>query len=160
VQSVAMKDPGAATERPYQGDSVELYFTSNDTVTGAPGGDSGASQITFGATGPAVAVMVTNTGGISTTYTELPEAQYKTVTTDKGYAIEALIPWKGSAPSSGAQVHFDLALNIADTDCNGVDDMRDAQMVLHQESVSDQTSCPGDAEPWCDDRTWCSPTAR
>jgi len=115
-----------------------------------------ASSVTrpFGATGPAVVVTVTNTSG--TSYTELPAEQYKTTTTDTGYAIEALIPWKGSTPSSGAKVYFDLALNIADTNCSGVDDMRDAQMILHQGSV-EQTSCPGGAEAWCDDRTWCSP---
>jgi hypothetical protein len=158
VQSVFMKDPEQATQRPYQGDSIELFFSSSDTATGAPGGDTGAVHITFGATGPSVSVKTTNSGGLSTAYAELLAEQYKAVKTDSGYAIEALIPWQGSAPSDGAKVRFDLAINVADTNFGTVDDMRDAQMVLNQGSVDGQTSCPGNAEPWCDDRTWCSTT--
>jgi hypothetical protein len=157
VQSVAMKDPGAATQKPYQGDSIELFFTSNDTPSGAPGSDPGAVHVTLAATGPSVSVRTTNSNGISTTYTELPAAQYKSGKTATGYAIEALIPWVGGAPSGG-KVRFDLAVNVADTNCSGADDMRDAQMVLRQSTVSGQTSCPGGAEAWCDDRTWCSTT--
>ena len=160
VQSVDMKDPGQATERPYQGDSLELFFSSNDNATGAPGGDSGTVQVTLAATGPSVSVKVTNNGGIGTECTALPEAQYKSVKTDTGYAIEVLLPWQGGAPSGGGKIRFDLALNIADSNCSGVDDMRDAQMILVQGSVSEQTSCPGGAEVWCDDRTWCSTTLK
>jgi hypothetical protein len=158
VQSVFGKDPEQATQKPYQGDSIELFFSSSDNATGAPGADSGALHLTLAATGPSVAVKTTNENGIATVYTELPEEQYKTVTTDAGYAIEALIPWQGDAPSGDAKVRFDLAINIADTNCSGVDDMRDAQMVLNQSAVDGQTSCPGGTEPWCDDRTWCVTT--
>ena len=103
-------------------------------------------------------MKTTNSGGLATAYTELSQEQYKAVETDAGYAIEALIPWQGDAPSGEAKVRFDLAVNTADTNCSGVDDMRDAQMVLQQSSVSEPTSCPGGAEPWCDDRTWCVAT--
>jgi hypothetical protein len=158
VQSVAMKDQAAALQRPYQGDSIELFFSASDAATGAPGGDAGAIHVTLAATGPSVSVKTTNSGGLSTTYTELPAAQYQAVKTSAGYAVEALIPWAGAAPSAGGKVRFDLALNIADTNFSQVDDMRDAQMILNVTNVSGQTSCPGAAEPWCDDRTWCSST--
>jgi hypothetical protein len=158
VQSVAMKDPGAAAQKPYQGDSIELYFTSNDSPAGVPGGDPGAVHVTLAASGPSVSVKTTNTNGMSTTYTELPAAQYRSARTSTGYAVEALIPWSSGAPSAGTKVRFDLAVNCADTNCGGVDDMRDAQMVLSQSNVGGQTGCPGGAEAWCDDRTWCSTT--
>ena len=158
VQSVFMRDPGVAAQKPYQGDSIELFFTSNDTATGAPGGDAGAVHVTLAATGPSLSVKTTNTNGIRTDYAELPATQYKSGKTSNGYAIEAIIPWTGGAPIAGGKVRFDLAVNIADNNCSGVDDMRDAQMVLYQNNPGGQTSCPGGAEAWCDDRTWCSST--
>jgi hypothetical protein len=131
VQSVFGKDPGAATQKPYQGDSIELYFTSNDTVTGIPGSDPSAVHVTLAATGPSVTVKTTNANGISTSYTEMPQAQYKSGRTSTGYAIEALIPWAGGLPTAGGKVRFDLAVNVADSNSGGVDDMRDAQMILN-----------------------------
>jgi hypothetical protein len=158
VQSVTMADPEQALTSPYQGDSVELFISSNDTATGVPGGDSGAVSVTLAATGKSVSVTTTNTDGLSTTYAELSAAQYAQAETDGGYAIEVLLPWKDGSPGSGAKVRFDLALNIADDNFGSVSDMRDAQMVYYVGTVSDQTSCPGAAEPYCDDRTWCAPT--
>jgi hypothetical protein len=158
VQSVTMADPGQALTAPYEGDSIELLISSSDAATGAPGGDNGTAQVTLAATGLSASVKVTNNGGIATTYTELPAAQYAQAKTATGYVIEVQLLWQGVAPSGGGKVRFDLAVNVADTNFGSVSDMRDAQMVLNQSSVSGQTSCPGAAEPWCDDRTWCSTT--
>ncbi len=155
VQSVSMADPGQALAMPYQGDSLELFFSSNDTATGAPGGDSGAVHVTLAATGKSAAVTTTNNNGVSASYAELPDAQYAQVRTATGYAVEVLIPWRGGAPGAGARIRFDLALNIADGSFGGVADMRDAQLVYYVAS-NGQSSCPGAPEPWCDDRTWCS----
>jgi hypothetical protein len=158
VESVTMADPNQALTTPYQGDSIELFVASNDTATGAPGGDSGAVVVTLAATGKSVSVTTTNNNGLSVTYAELPSAQYAQAKTAGGYAIEVMIPWKGDSPGSGAKVRFDLAINMADDNFGGVGDMRDAQLIYHVSTVSGQTSCPGAAEPYCDDRTWCSPT--
>ena len=158
VQTVDMADPGQVLTAPYQGDSIELFFSASDNATGAPGGDN-AMQVTLAPTGKSVSVKTVNDNGISTTYTELPAGQaVGQVKADGGYVVEALVPWPGSPPSAGSRVRFDLGVNIADTTFTNVGDMRDAQMTLNLTTVSGQTSCPGAAEPYCDDRTWCSTT--
>ena len=156
VETVNMKDPAQAIDKTYLGDSIELFITSSDTVTGLTGTDSNSLHVIVPANGPAVAVKSTNNGGISAAHTALPAAQYSQMVTTTGYAIELLLPWPGSAPSAGTRVRFDLALNSADTICNGVDDMRDAQLLYYLGTAGGATTCPGAADAWCDDRTWCS----
>jgi hypothetical protein len=144
--------------QPYQGDSIELYVSSSDNVTGPPGADN-AWHVTLSPTGKAVSVKTVNNNGVSTTYAELPAAQYHAdLKQGSGWSIEVLLPWQGSAPSEGSKVRFDLAINVADSNFGGVGDMRDGQLILNQSAGSGQTSCPGGAEAWCDDRTWCSST--
>ena len=69
-------------------------------------------------------------------------------------------PWPGDPPSSGAEMAFDIALNSADNDPAGAPDGRDAQAILHNGSPGGSSPCGDTAEPWCDDRTWCKPTAQ
>jgi hypothetical protein len=152
VESVLMaSDQATAISTPYQGDSIELFISSSDNATGVPGGDNGAVHVTLAATGPSVSVKTT--AGPTTTYTELPAAQYSQAKTATGYAVEVLLPWQGAAPSGGGKVRFDLALNIADSNLGGVGDMRDAQLIYYLGTVSG-----GCNDAWCDDRTWCSTT--
>lgn len=157
IQTVNMKDPGQAVAKAYQGDSIEFFVSSTDALTGLTATDSTALQLTIPANGPAAQVK-TAAGG-SPTQTALPAAQYAQTTTPTGYAIELKLPWPGAAPSAGAKIRFDLALNSADTNSSGVDDMRDAQLVYYLGTVSN-TTCPNNTpDVWCDDRTWCSTTA-
>jgi hypothetical protein len=156
VQTVNMKDAGAAIDKAYQGDSIELFISSSDNLTGLTASDNNALHITVPANGPGV--VVKTSGGGSAAHTAMAAAQYAQSTTSTGYAIELKLPWPGgAAPSAGAKVRFDLALNSADTNCSGVDDMRDAQLVFYVGQVGN-TSCPSGADAWCDDRTWCSTT--
>jgi hypothetical protein len=157
VQTVYMKDTGtAAVDRPYQGDSIELFISSSDTVTGLTASDNNTIHVTLPASGPAVLVK-TSSGG-SAVHTVLPTTEYSQEKTATGYAIEVKLSWPGDAPSGGGRARFDLALNSADSICTGVDDMRDAQMVFYLGEAGGSTSCPGAPEAWCDDRTWCSTT--
>ena len=109
------------------------------------------------ATGPAVSVKTDSSG--TGTPSALPTDQYKQATTSGGYAIEAVLPWPGgAAPSGGAQVRFDLALNSADATFGTVDDMRDAQMIFYVGTAGGASTCGGDQAPYCDDRLWCATT--
>ena len=157
VQTVNMKDAGQAISKAYQGDSLEIFISSTDNLTGLTATDNNALHITIPANGPGV--LVKTASGGSVTHTALPAAQFAQATTGTGYAIELKLPWPGGgAPSAGGKVRFDLALNSADTNCTGVEDMRDAQLILYRGTVG-STTCPNNTpDAWCDDRTWCSTT--
>jgi hypothetical protein len=159
VQTVYDKDPTQAQDKAYQGDSIELFISSSDAVTGLTGTDNNTLHIIVPADGPAVQVKTSNNGGASTgTPTLLLATQYQQAKTSGGYAIEVQLPWPSGSPSSGTQVRFDLALNSADTNFNTVDDMRDGQLVYYVGTVSGTTTCQSSSDgtvPYCDDRTWC-----
>ena len=158
VQTVNMVDPGQAIDKAYQGDSIELFISSSDTVTGLTATDNNTLHIIVPANGPAVQVKASNNGGISAAHTALPTSQYFQLATSTGYVIELQLPWPGSAPTAGARIRFDLALNSADKTYGTVDDMRDAQLVYTLATLTGATTCAGTADAWCDDRTWCSTT--
>ena len=156
VQTVDMVDPNQSIAKAYQGDSIEIYITSNNTLTGLTSADGSSLQVIVPATGPAISVKTDSNG--SGTPTTLLATQYKQAKTSGGYAIEVLLPWPGSAPSAGAQIRFDLAFNSADKTFGTVDDMRDAQVIYYLGTVTDKSTCQGDSAPYCDDRTWCGTT--
>ena len=164
VQTVNMKDTTQAISKAYQGDSIEIMISSNNNVTGLTGTDNNTLHVIVPANGPAVSTKASNSSGTSTgTATALAAGQYKQAKTNTGYAIEVQLPWPGgAAPTAGTQIRFDLALNSADTNFGGVDDMRDGQMVYYVGTVTGTTTCQsGDGTvPYCDDRTWCVTTAQ
>jgi len=164
VQTTSMKDPNRAITDAYRGDSLEIYFSSNNNnLTGLTGTDTNTMYVIIPATGPAVSVKVNNNNGASTaTPTELNKSYYVQKSTSTGYAIEALLPWpSGGPPASGSTIRFDLILNSADSNTYSVDDMRDGQLIYHIETLTTGSSCQGSNDgpvPYCDNRTWCATT--
>jgi hypothetical protein len=158
VQTVQMADPTQALTKTYQGDSIELLFSSSNTVTGLTGTDTNTLHVQIPASGPAVSVKTSNVSGASQgTSAALPAAQYAQKITPTGYAIEALLPWPGSKPNMGTTIRFDLTLNGADTNFSTVDDMRDGSLYYHLGTVANSTCQSNDGTvPYCDDRTWCA----
>ncbi len=154
VQAVSSVASNQAIDKVYQGDSIELFLASTSDVKGFPGSDSNALHVTIPAEGPAVQVKTTSTG---ITHAAWQATLYKQVKTATGYAVEALLPWPGSVPSTGALVRFDIGLNSADKSFGGVDDMRDGQLIFHIGQVAN-TSCQSSdgTVPFCDSRTWCT----
>jgi len=154
VQSVNSVAANQAIDKVYQGDSIELFLASSNDVNGLPGSDPNALHVTIPADGPAVLVKDTSTG---VTHSAWQVSQYKQVKTATGYAIEAQLPWPGSAPGTGALVRFDIGLNSADKTFGTVDDMRDGQLLFYVGQVA-TTSCQSSdgTVPFCDDRTWCT----
>lgn len=162
VQNVATVDSSQAISQVFQGDSVEILFSSSNNVTGLTGSDANALHVIIPAFGPAVSTKATNVNGTSQgTATALPASQFHQVVTSTGYSVEALLPWPGgAAPAVGSSIRFDLLLNSADTTFGTIGDMRDGQLIYHLENVS-TTTCQGSSDgtvPYCDDRTWCTTT--
>jgi hypothetical protein len=157
VQAVSTADSGAAINKAYQGDSLEIFFSSSNNVTGLTGTDNNTLHVIVPATGPAVSVKTSNSSGSSAgTHTALPTTQYRQATTSTGWAVELLLPWPGGAASAGTTIRFDMALNSADTTFTNADDMRDGQMMYYIGQVSNSTCKSNDGTvPFCDDRTWC-----
>jgi len=146
-------DPGYI----WNGDGVEVFVAGSASgLTGNSGRDA-VTHVQFGAA-PSLAAAVKTVDG-SASHSALPASQYVTSVVSGGYTIEFLLPWAGGAPSSGAEMAFDLALNSADNEPAGAPDGRDAQAILHNGSPGGASPCGDNAEPWCDDRTWCTPTA-
>ena len=85
VQTVNMADATQALTKSYQGDSIEIYITSNNTLTGLTGTDTTSLQVVVPANGPAVSVKTDSSGG--GTPTALPAGQFKQSKTSGGYAI-------------------------------------------------------------------------
>jgi Cys-rich repeat protein len=154
VQTMKMADAAQATSKSYQGDSIELFFSSSANVTGLTSSDSNTVHVIIPANGPAVSVKDTGSAG---TPTALPTTQFAQATTSTGYAIEVLIPWAGGTPSSAGTVRFDMALNSADKSFSGVDKIRDGQLIYFIGAASGSSSCQTSdgTVPWCDDRVWC-----
>ncbi len=158
VQVVYTADATQAVNQAYQGDSIELMVTSSNDVTGLTGTDANSLHVIVPASGPAISTKASNNNGSSQgTATQLPSTQYMQASTSTGYAIELQLPWPGgTAPTPGSSIRFDMALNSADSTFGSVGDMRDGQLIYHVETVAD-TTCQGtDAQPFCDDRMWCS----
>jgi hypothetical protein len=154
VQTAYMADPAQAINKAFMGDSIELFFSSSNNVTGLTSNDSNTLHLVVPATGPAASVKDTGSSG---TPAALPTNQYVQSSTSTGYAVEVLVPWPGSAPSAGSTIRFDMVLNSADKKFTSVDDMRDGQMMYYIGSIGGATTCQTSdgTVPWCDDRTWC-----
>jgi hypothetical protein len=163
VQTVQMVDPSQAISRTYQGDSIEILFSSNNSVTGLTGTDANTLHVQIPASGPAVSIKTSNDGGTSQgTPTALAANQYAQKITGTGYAIEALLPWPGTTkPNAGTTIRFDLTLNSADSNFSSVDDLRDGALFYHLSNVPNSTCQSNDGMvPYCDDRTWCATPLR
>ena len=154
VQTVNMADATQAVAKAYLGDSVELFVSSSNNVTGLTSSDSNTLHLIIPANGPAVSVKDTGSAG---TPTALPTGQYAQAVTSIGYAIEVLVPWPGGTPSSGTAIRFDMDINSADKSFASVDKMRDGQLIYYIGSLSGSSTCQTSdgTVPWCDDRTWC-----
>jgi hypothetical protein len=149
--------PGGDLDGIWNGDGIELLFAGSASgLSGNPGSD-GARHVSIAAT-PGLAASI-QTVDANATPSALASSSYQTSVGGSGYTIELLLPWPGTAPTSGSTVAFDLALNSADADPADAPDGRDAQAILYLGTVGGGSTCgDGGAEPWCDDRTWCTPT--
>jgi hypothetical protein len=149
------------------GDDIEVFAKGDTVLTGSYGGsnDLGAVQILFspGSQSPARQSRgeIWRTGALQSLF---PQDLYATRIVQGGYEVEFKLLWStlgvppSPAPASGTRIGFDLAAafrNRADMD------NPDAVFQLVYGFVAVQSSPCGSAvqaHPWCDDRTWCTPS--
>ncbi|MBN2194372.1 MAG: hypothetical protein JW751_16265 [Polyangiaceae bacterium] len=150
-----LREPARLVSSVWEGDGVEVLFTSSGSkLDGDPATDRAFHAIFAGA--PSLAGRVTTRNGVSSIST-LNATWYETSVRPDGYVVETLLPWTDVTPSSGANIAFDFALNSADGQpLGGVG--RDAEALLRLAPVSTTSPCLEDPKPWCDTRTWCTPT--
>jgi hypothetical protein len=145
--------PGTSAEI-WNGDGVELMFSSSTSVTGLSSVDTNVLHVLVS---PPLAVS-SKDSSYSGVHTALPASEYTTGSDSTGYWMELSLPWPGTAPAAASQIKFDMQLNVADGVTKPTDSfIRDADFVLYQETVS-TTSCDSTVYPFCDDRVWCTTT--
>lgn len=143
----------------WNGDGVEFMISTSRSVTGLTSTDANTLHVI----GNAVIGVTVKASGESGTHSQIHDpTQFKGQLTDKGYAVEFMMPWpEGATMASGTQIYFDAALNSASKNTDGTAP-RKAQALLFQATAT-QTSCTGtgnNVAPFCDDRLWCPTQAQ
>jgi hypothetical protein len=141
----------------WNGDGVELMFSSSTAVTGLTSYDTNTFHVIAS---PPLAQSSKDSASTGT-QTALPTSAYATGSDTTGYWIELNLPWPGTAvPAAGSQIKFELQLNSADGPAGLYDSyVRDAQAIFTQGTVT-STTCASSTliYPFCDDRVWCTTT--
>jgi hypothetical protein len=135
---------------------VEIYLAAPGMLTGTYTGtnDGGATQILFSA--PPSTAVAFYTGGQPI---PIDPSLYASVVTNDGYNVELQFPWPALHAEpiiSGARVALDFAFDVQDVPDAG----REYQAIYGDQPVDGGASqaCGSDpSQPWCDDRTWCTP---
>jgi hypothetical protein len=146
-----------SSETLWNGDGVELMFSSSPDVTGLTSKDTNTLHVIVS---PPQVSLVKDTAS-SGTATVLPSTNFVTGSDGTGYWVELNLPWPGTAPSAGTQIKFEMQLNAADGVTNTSDrQTRDAQAIIYQGTTPTTTTCASSSSiyPFCDDRLWCTTT--
>jgi hypothetical protein len=139
----------ASSTQSWNGDGVELMFSSSTAVTGLTSVDTNTLHVIIS---PPTAQYSLDSTSSGTQYT-LPAGEYLVGSDSTGYFAELNLPWPGTPPAANAQIKFDMQLNVADGTTSASDlYVRDAQAILY---MGTSTSC---TQPYCDDRAWCTTT--
>jgi hypothetical protein len=147
--------PAQAADSLWNGDGVELMFSSSKEVTGLTSSDANTFHVMVSPPNAASVKDYSSSG----TPTPLPAASFVSGSDTTGYWVELNLPWPGTAPAASAQIKFDMQLNAADgVSKNGDGQIRDAQAVYYQGSAPASSPCGSTIYPFCDDRVWCTTT--
>lgn len=147
--------PAQAADSLWNGDGVELMFSSSKDVTGLTSSDANTLHVMISPPNAASVKDYSSSG----TPTPLPAANFVTGSDTTGYWVELNLPWPGPAPTASAQIKFDMQLNAADgVSKNGDGQIRDAQAVYYQAAAPASSPCGSTVYPFCDDRVWCTTT--
>jgi len=146
--------PATSTQL-WNGDGIELFFSSSTSVTGLVYNDTNTLHVIVS---PPLAQSSIDTAS-SGTQTALPASEFATGTDSSGYWVELSLPWPGSAPAASAQIKLDMQLNAADGQTL-VSDLyvRDAQAILALPTTTTTSCSSSNIQPFCDDRLWCTTT--
>lgn len=147
--------PAQAADSLWNGDGVELMFSSSKEVTGLTSNDANTLHVMISPPNAASVKDYSSSG----TPTPLPAAYFVSGSDTTSYWVELNLPWPGTAPAAGTQIKFDMQLNAADgVSKNGDSQIRDAQAVYHQDPAPESSPCGSTVYPFCDNRVWCTTT--
>ena len=151
--------PAPALSTIWNGDGIELLFSSSTSVTGLTSVDTNTMHILYSPSTTPLAATSKDTA-TSGTETALATSMYSGGSDSTGYWVELNLPWPGAAPAASSQIKFDMQLNVADGPAKTTDlYVRDAQAILYQATTTTTTtSCGSTIAPFCDDRIWCTTT--
>lgn len=163
-------DPNVLPEAPkdtWSGDSLDVYVSSSGDVSGnlnddgtpqlilappSPDGSRAASAMRFPAQEALTSGFAATTGG-------------------DGYVVELSYPWpEGATLAAGDTIRLNFAMNVREQACTDTSDLNNCRQYYGAfadafpggDSPCDNYSLLSgkDAEPWCDNRTWCEVTLR
>ncbi len=135
----------------YDGDNVQIFVSSVPPSSGVQYTDY-ASQLTIVpqvSLPSATPAWFEEYGG---GYTGTQPAWASRLVTG-GYEVEMEWAWRGSVPTAGSQISFDLQVGVANTATG----QRDYEYAIRLNPVGTGSLC-GTPAPWCDTRHWCTPT--
>jgi hypothetical protein len=139
----------------WNGDGVELMFSSSTAVTGLTSADKNTLHVIVS---PPVAKYSLDYGSTGDHF-PLPEGQAVSGSDATGYWVELNLPWPGTVPSAGGQIKLDMQLNAADGKGGaGESYVRDAQAILYLGSATSSSCSSASPQPFCDNRLWCTTT--
>jgi hypothetical protein len=149
--------PAKSSDTLWNGDGVELMFSSSTEVTGLTSKDANTLHVIVS---PPNASSIKDSSS-SGTPTVLPSTQFVAGSDGTGYWVELNLPWPGTAPTASAQIKFEFQLNAADGVSKTTDSqIRDGQAIYYQGTAPATTTCASSSAiyPFCDDRVWCTTT--
>jgi hypothetical protein len=153
----------------YDGDAIELFVAASSTsLTGDGGGDQGTFHFILAATsasGQAVGESYPSNAGPAPPV-PIQSSTFVGKLVAGGYDLEATFPWAnfgGKTPTTGTLIGFDFGVDIASnkTPDAGVDSghLKTIQTFYfsNTQKATKPNACGTPPEPFCDDRTWCTP---
>ena len=152
--------PAALGVTPWNGDGVEIFFTTSKDLTGFTQEDLNTVHVIAS---PPVVVHANDSAALaadSIESTPLPAGQFATGSDTTGYWVELDIPWVGPVPTAGSQIRLDFQLNSADGPrALGDSYVRDAEAIFYMATVPSTVSdgsIVAYGEPYDDDLAWCT----
>jgi hypothetical protein len=138
----------------YDGDNVQFFIAGDKPSVGNfSGTDDGAANQVL------IAPPATPTGaGRASTHYGSPTFRVAARTVEGGYEIELQWPWNGIATPAavGKTIGLDLLVGVRDLASSVTTEF---EYELYRR-IGAAATCMGDAQLWCDDLLWCTPTLR
>jgi hypothetical protein len=166
--------PPNGSQQLHEGDAIEIYVAGYVPTSGAFDAttDIGAQHIIVSPPSGAIGAR----GFVWTSSCDFPvpaalnNAFFTGRTVRDGWEIELDLPWSillpsptDAPPTSGAKIGFTFALDAQDVESGDPLNARQMQAFLGYQTITVASpSCDSCSratpEPFCDDRTWCTPT--
>jgi hypothetical protein len=161
-------DPNVLPEAPkdtWSGDSLDVYVSSSGDVSGNLA-DDGTPQVILAPPSPDGSRAAS---AMSFPAQEELSSGFAATTGGDGYKVELSFPWpEGATKAAGDTVRLNFGMNVREQECSDFSDLNNCRQyygAFTNAFPGGSSSCEGfsllsggEAEPWCDNRTWCEVT--